>query len=249
MNFLIIFVLGLIIGSFNNLCIDRIPRGESIIFPPSRCENCGERLKPIDLIPVLSYFFLQRKCRHCHASLSWRDPVIEILTGLLFVIIYYCFPSVERFLPYVTFGSILVIISFIDLDCFRIPDSLIITGLIIGTGFNIFFYFIYWSQAIIGFLVGGGTLLLIALASGGGMGGGDIKLGAMIGFYLGWQGFLLTLFLGALFASIVGIFCIISKKKSKKDAIPFGPFLSMGAIINLILGGKLINYYILTFFF
>jgi leader peptidase (prepilin peptidase)/N-methyltransferase len=235
-------------GSFLNVCIDRIPRGESIIFPPSSCENCRTRLKILDLIPLLSYILLRGKCRHCKADLSWRYPGIELLTGFSFLLVYYFTPSGEKLLPYLILTSILLAISFIDLDCFRIPNSIVITGLLLGIGFNIFFPFINWFDALLGFMTGGGMLFLIALVSRGGMGGGDIKLSAMIGFYLGWQQVLLTIFMGAFFASMIGIILLIGKNKSRKDAIPFGPFLSLGALTSLIFGKTIILWYVARFF-
>ncbi|MCR6546756.1 prepilin peptidase [Dehalobacterium formicoaceticum] len=248
MEFIIILLVGLIIGSFLNVCIDRIPRGECIVYPPSHCEYCGTRLKLLNLIPVISFCLLRGKCRYCQATLSRRYPGIELLTGLSFLFVYFFTLWGMKLLPYLTLTSILLVISFIDLDCFRIPNSIIITGLLLGIGFNTFFPFIYWFDALIGFMTGGGILFLIALASRGGMGGGDIKLGAMIGFYLGWQQVLLAIFMGALFASIVSVFLIIGKKKSQKDAIPFGPFLSLGTLISIIFGKNIISWYVTRFF-
>jgi leader peptidase (prepilin peptidase)/N-methyltransferase len=248
MDFFLILLMGLIIGSFLNVCIDRIPQGKSVIYPPSHCESCGKSLKPIELIPLISYLLLRGRCRHCGTSLSWRYPGLELLTGFIFFLVYYFTPLGVRLLPYLTLSSILIVISFIDLDHFRIPSSLILTGLFAGIISNTIWPFIDFFDAFLGFITGGGILLFIALVSKGGMGGGDVKLGAMIGFFLGWKQALLTIFIGAIFAATVGVIFIIGKKRSRKEAIPFGPFLSLGALISLIWGEKLVFWYIISFF-
>ncbi|MEL7568045.1 MAG: prepilin peptidase [Dehalobacterium sp.] len=247
MDFFIIFIFGLIIGSFLNVCINRIPRGESIVFPPSRCEACNTYLKPFDLVPVASFLLLKGKCRYCGDKLSWRYPMLELFTGFLFALVYQVIGFGISIIPYLFLTSLLLIISFIDIDHYRIPDPLIIIGLGAGIAFQIFIPFQPLINALLGFFTGGGILFLIALLSRGGMGGGDIKLGALIGLFLGWKLMLLSLFLAAFLASTAGICLMILKKKSRKDAIPFGPFLSLAAFISLLRGNYLISWYIIYF--
>ncbi|ATW23992.1 prepilin peptidase [Candidatus Formimonas warabiya] len=248
MEFFILFIFGLIIGSFLNVCISRIPRGESIVFPPSRCEACGTNLKPFDLVPVASFLLLRGKCRYCGCRLSWRYPGIEVLTGVLFILLYQNFGVAKNLIPALFLISLLIIVSFIDMDHYRIPDLLIIFGLGTGIVFQILIPSIRFSDSLLGLIVGGGILFTLALVSRGGMGGGDIKLGGLIGFFLGWRFILLSLFLAALLASIIGLALMLVKKKSRKDPIPFGPFLSLGAIISVLWGNDLILWYVNSFF-
>jgi leader peptidase (prepilin peptidase)/N-methyltransferase len=244
MDFLFIFLLGLVIGSFLNVCISRIPQGESISFPPSRCDYCHTYLKPWDLVPIASFLLLGRKCRYCGAKLSWRYPGIEVLTGMLFLFFYLQFGLNMILLAYLFLASLLVVISFIDIDHYRIPNPLILMGIGAGVGFIIFTHFIHPLDALLGFSTGGGILFFITLVSRGGMGGGDIKLGALIGLFLGLKLSLISLFIAALFASIIGILLIVLGKKSPKDALPFGPFLALGAILSLFWGNDLLSWYI-----
>lgn len=231
MDLLIIFIFGLIIGSFLNVCISRLPKGESVVFPSSRCEACNTRLRFFDLVPVASFLLLKGKCRYCGFKLSWRYPGVEIITGILFVLIYLTRDWNARLISDFFWTSLLLVISFIDMDYYRIPDSLILIGLGAGLIFQIFIPSLSLSESILGFITGGGILFLFALISRGGMGGGDIKLGALAGVFLGWKLVILSLFLAALFASATGLFLIVTKRKSRKDPIPFGPFLSLGAFL------------------
>ena len=235
MLYVLIFIFGLIIGSFLNACISRIPRGESIAAPPSHCESCNRRLSPLDLIPVFSWLFLQGKCRYCNTQISIKYPLIELLTGVLFVIIFLGAGLSNQFLPSLFLTSLLIIISFIDLEYYLIPNKVIVTGFVLGIVFHIVIPYLPWLDILLGFLVGGGILYLLAIASKGGMGGGDIKLAALIGFYQGLQGVLLSLFIGSFIGGTIGILLILTKIKSRKDPIPFGPFLSIGAITTLFL--------------
>lgn len=244
MNLFIFFTFGLIIGSFLNVCISRIPRGESIVFPPSRCEACDTKLRSFDLVPVASFFLLRGKCRYCSAKLSWRYPGVEILTGVFFVLGYQVIGFTINLIPFLFLTSLLLIISFIDIDHYRIPNPLILIGLGAGILFQIFIPFQPFINSLLGFVTGGGVLFLIALLSRGGMGGGDIKLGALIGLFLGWKWMLLSLFLSAFLASAAGVSLMIMRKKSRKDPIPFGPFLSLGVFISLLWGNHLIFWYI-----
>lgn len=243
MDYIFIFILGLVIGSFLNVCIYRIPWGESLVYPSSHCGRCGTKLKTRDLVPVASFFMLKGKCRFCGEPISWRYPLVELLTGLLFAAVYGRFAWQSLLIPYLCLTALLVAMSFIDLDTYRIPDRLVLFGFLAGTAFHILAPFINYLDALLGFVLGGGLFFLIALASRGGMGGGDIKLAALIGFFLGWRLVLVAAFLASLLAAITGIMLIVLKKKRKKDSIPFGPFLALGTLLSIFIGREIIEIY------
>jgi len=239
----LIFMLGLVIGSFLNVCIYRIPKGESLVFPSSRCPACGQQLKFFDLVPVASFFVLGGRCRFCRGKISPRYPLVEFLTGCLFAAIYARIGLTPSLVPALSLTAVLIVVAFIDIDYYRIPDILVAFGFALGIALRIWIPFVTWEAAFFGVVLGGGILLLIALVSRGGMGGGDVKLAALIGFFLGWHRVLLTLFLAALFSSLAGITLILLQKKGRKDPIPFGPFLALGAVLSLLFSTELIHLY------
>ena len=243
---IICLIFGLVIGSFLNVCIYRIPRNISIVKPFSFCPDCKNSIKPWHNIPVLSYIILEGKCAYCGNKISIRYPIVEFLNGFLYGIAYLNF-GLNFILPFIfLFISALIVISFIDLEFQIIPDvisiPLIITGLIISLlphGFDGLVSNI--KESLLGILIGGGSLYIVALLSKGGMGGGDIKLNAGVGAILGWQNALLTVFIGSLTGSIVGIIIL---KKTGNRKIPFGPFLSIGALVSLFFGREILQFYL-----
>ena len=235
-----IFLFGAAIGSFSNVCIYRLPKKLSIISPPSQCPNCGKNISPFDNIPIISFLILRGRCRYCQSPISWRYPIVELITGLIFLSLYFNFLISPQFFIYALLCTSLIIIAFIDLEHKIIPDVITLPGIIIGLTLSLTMPHITLINSIKGLLIGGGLFYAIAIISRGGMGGGDIKLIAMVGSFLGWKNVLLTIFLGSLFGSIVGIVLIILKKKNRKDMVPFGPFLSLGAIISIFYGRDLI---------
>ena len=235
-----IFIVGAAIGSFSNVCIYRLPKKLSIISPPSQCPNCGKSISPFDNIPIISFILLRGRCRYCQSPISWRYPIVELITGLIFLSLYLNFRISPQFFIYALLCTSLIIIAFIDLEHKIIPDVITLPGIIIGLTLSLTIPHITLINSIKGLLIGGGLFYAIAIISRGGMGGGDIKLIAMVGSFLGWKNVLLTIFLGSLFGSIVGIVLIILKKKNRKDMVPFGPFLSLGAIISIFFGRDLI---------
>ena len=235
-----IFLFGAAIGSFSNVCIYRLPKKLSIISPPSQCPNCGKSISPFDNIPIISFILLRGRCRYCQSPISWRYPIVELITGLIFLSLYLNFRISPQFFIYALLCTSLIIIAFIDLEHKIIPDVITLPGIIIGLTLSLTMPHITLINSIKGLLIGGGLFYAIAIISRGGMGGGDIKLIAMVGSFLGWKNVLLTIFLGSLFGSIVGIVLIILKKKNRKDMVPFGPFLSLGAIISIFFGRDLI---------
>lgn len=244
-----LFALGLIVGSFLNVCISRIPIGESIILPSSHCPKCRISLKFYDNIPVLSYILLGGRCRNCGEKISWQYPLVEFLTCILFLAIGWRFGPSWPLIPYLVFVSSLIIITFIDLEHLIIPDIISLPG--IGIGFLISFLpfmSVRYLDSIIGIFAWGGCFWVIAILGKWiwkreAMGGGDIKLIAMIAAFLGWQGGLVTVFWASLIGSIWGGFLILIKKKGRRDLIPFGPFLCLGALISLLYGSEMIQWY------
>ena len=254
MEFLIqlyVFIVGIIFGSFFNVCIYRIPENKSISNPPSTCPTCNTRLKPIDLIPILSYLMSGRKCRYCKKEISPRYATVEFLTGILFLLVYNVHSISLETVYYLILVSLLVIITFIDIDHYIIPDGIIVFGLLVALIFNILQIGIPIKDSIIGAVVcGGGMLLLIYLieliVKKEVMGGGDIKLFAMTGLFLGIKGGLLTIILSVYVGAIYGVGTILYSKIKNKEynsMIPYGPFISIGALITLLYGNDILTWY------
>ncbi len=251
------FLLGLVVGSFCNVCIHRIPEGESIVIPGSRCPNCRTAIKAYDNIPVLSFLFLKGQCRSCGHRISWQYPIVEILTGSLFALTIFRFGLTWHTGVLWAFVAALVVVTLIDLEHQIVPDIITLPGIAIGLAWSVLTALLSIGgyrgvvsfsapaplEAILGTVVGGGILYLVAVVSRGGMGGGDIKLTAMIGAFLGWRAVLLTIFLGTLTGSVIALLLLASGKKGRKDPMPFGPFLALGAVLALFWGGELIAAY------
>ncbi|HON62511.1 MAG: prepilin peptidase [Bacteriovoracaceae bacterium] len=244
---LAVAVIGLFIGSFLNVCIHRIPREESIVFPSSRCPKCREKIRPWDNIPVLSYLFLRGRCRHCKEKISPRYPLVETLSALIALAMLYRFGLTAAFFIYYAWACVLLVITFIDIDYQIIPDSLSIGGIVVGLAL-VWWLPVSYPEALIGLGVGAGLLIVVIygyyfLTGKQGMGGGDVKLLGMIGVFTGWEGVLFTIFMGSLLGSLVGIPWALLQKKNMQAAIPFGPFLALGAFIHVLFGDMLIDWY------
>lgn len=241
-------VFGLCIGSFLNVCIHRLPDGSSIVNPPSSCPGCGARIRWYDNLPVLSWILLRGRCRNCKAPISLRYPIVELLTGGFAMILWMSYGPVWQTLVYFIFISALLVITFIDIDHRIIPDIISLPGIPIGFAASFLLPQITWTDSLIGILSGAGSLLAVAwgyqLFTGkDGMGGGDIKLLAMIGAFLGWKGVLFTLMAASLIGTFVGLIVMMRARKGMKLAIPFGPFLAIGAICYIFFGPQLIEWY------
>lgn len=243
MIYLLIFILGTIIGSFLNVCIYRIPRKESIVYPPSHCPYCGILLKPFDLIPVLSYIILRGCCRECRNKISIKYPLVELLTGTFLLLAFIKFRATFDFIKISLLIFILIISAFIDLEYNIIPDKVVIPGIVSGFFLDALFEFGNFRDFFFGFVFGGGFLLLLALITKGGMGGGDIKLFAMIGSFLGLKTTVLSMFFAFISGCVAGIFLICLKIKNRKDTIPFGPFITIGSIIAVFAGEEIVSWY------
>ncbi|MFZ2632151.1 MAG: prepilin peptidase [Desulfosalsimonadaceae bacterium] len=244
----IIFFFGACIGSFLNVCIWRIPRSESIVSPGSKCPQCNTPIRFYDNIPILSYVLLLGKCRNCASPISIRYPLVEGLTGLLAAATAYRYGITLDFLIYFVFISALVTVTFIDLDLQIIPDVISLPGIPIGIAASLVLTPVTFKDSLIGALVGGGSLFLVAwgyhlITGKEGMGGGDIKLLAMIGAFIGWQGVFFTIFLASATGSMIGAILMLFAKKDLKFAVAFGPFLALGALAYLFVGPELIDWY------
>lgn len=281
-----IFILGSIIGSFLNVCIYRMPREMSVRKPNrSFCPACKKTIPWYDNIPILSFVLLKRRCRFCQAKISWRYPLVELLTAVMFLIIYNYAGLSWAFFVYSVFISGLVVAIFTDIDFRIIPDEITIGGIVVGFVFSAIFPFMHQTasfktsilRALLGILVGGGILYLFAIIGDflffkvgdfisqklfkkpiylkeqfeegeepSTMGGGDIKLLAMIGAFLGWQQAILSLFLACILGGIAGI---IIKLRTKDSLIAFGPFIAAGAIISLFFSKTIIEIFYSSFYF
>ncbi|MBI5641733.1 MAG: prepilin peptidase [Nitrospirae bacterium] len=250
--YFIVFAFGSLIGSFLNVCIYRIPRNQSVIMPSSRCPSCLKPIRPWDNIPVISYLLLGGKCRYCKARISPRYPLIEALNAFFYIAVLWRYGLGWDFALYCVLASALIVITFIDLDFQIIPDRITLAGIPIGLVAGSFILpdpflrasALGYKSSIIGFLTGGGLFYLVAVLSRGGMGGGDIKMMAMVGALMGWKSVLLTTFAGSLTGSVIGIFLMIFRGKGRKAKIPFGPFLALGTIITLFFGQEILIWYL-----
>jgi len=255
--YLIVSLFGLIVGSFLNVCIYRIPRGLSIIIPSSRCPSCNTPIKPWDNIPIVSYILLGGKCRFCQAKISFRYPLVELLNAIMYALILWRFDFGWHTVIYFVFSSSLIVITFIDLDFQIIPDKITLSGIPIGFLVGSFLLpdpfarssLLGMKESLIGMVTGFGLFYLVALIGSAifkkeALGGGDVKMMAMVGALMGWKTVLLTTFLGSLTGSIVGVLLMVLKGKDRKAQLPFGPFLALGTIITLFYGQEILSWYL-----
>ena len=249
----LIFVIGIVIGSFLNVVIYRVPKEESIASSPSACQSCGHRLTAIDMIPIFSFVFLGGKCRHCKAKISPQYPIVEALTGALFLLLYLKFGLSYWLLVYAALAALLVAISFIDFKHMIIPNGLVIAMLVVGAAVlaaTIFTgYFGWWLDYVIGFFAGGLPLLLIGMFTmyvlkKEAIGGGDIKLMAAAGLVIGWKLVIPAYLIGIVLGAIVSVILLATKIKKRGDEIPFGPYLCVGIMASVFFGNELIDWYL-----
>lgn len=249
-----IFVIGAIFGSFLNVLIYRLPHKIKIGASRSICPLCKNKIKFYDNIPILSFLILGGKCRQCRQKISWRYPLVEILNGAGYAFLFGMFGLSVPFFIYAYLTSVLIVIFFIDYDFQIIPDVISIPSMVIGLGLSLAPGGIGIVSSAVGFVVGGGVLYLIAalgdwLFKKDSMGGGDIKMAAMLGAFLGWQKVILIFFGSAGIGLVVSIIIMLfSSKLRSSRVIPFGPFLAIAAFIAIIFGDKIIAFYINNFF-
>jgi leader peptidase (prepilin peptidase)/N-methyltransferase len=266
---LVAFLFGLLIGSFLNVCILRIPAEKSIVLPASSCPKCGKAIAPYDNIPVLSWVFLGGKCRHCKTKISAMYPGVELLTGLLFLACYFIFGFTVDTLKWAVFAALLVVLTITDLRERILPDEVNFFGLGAGLLFSLFtrsldgtalwlagrwFDFpppqmaLSFADAALGALAGSGLLWIVAegyfrIRGREGMGLGDVKMMAAVGAFLGLKRTLLTVLLGSLLGSVIGIFLIAVSKKGRDYELPFGTFLGAGALLVVFFGTPALHWY------
>ncbi|AWI07026.1 prepilin peptidase [Clostridium drakei] len=241
---ILVIITGLIVGSFLNVCIYRIPKGESIVYPSSHCFACGSKIKWYDLIPIFSYILLRGQCRYCGEKISIGYPVIEFVTGILFFITYLEYGPSIQFMKYVVLIAILIVVGMIDLNT---TDVYFITS-IIGIVFGIIFILlsVYYNndfkQYIFGALFGGGVLAVIAFFTKA-MGFGDVEICFYLGLFLGIKLTVISICFSFIFGSIISTLLILLKKKGRKDYIAFGPFIALASIFTIFLGNKILMWY------
>lgn len=245
---------GLVLGSFLNVCIYRIPRRQSVIVPRSYCPECGRFIRWYDNVPVLSYLWLWGRCRFCRKRISLQYPLVELLTGLLSLGVYLKFGGVLPYLFYfLLLAAPLVTVTFIDLRHRILPDVLTLPGIAAGVLATLLLSGLAPVSALLrslfGILAGGGILFLVSwvyekIRHQEGIGGGDVKLAAMLGAFFGWKEIFLILFLSSLLGSIAGVILLALFKKGLRFAIPYGPFLAGAALITLFLGAEIVRWYL-----
>jgi leader peptidase (prepilin peptidase)/N-methyltransferase len=240
-------LIGLVIGSFLNVCIHRLPRRTSIVSPGSQCPQCGYVLRWYDNVPVLSYVLLGGRCRGCKARISARYPIVELITMAVFVAHGLVFGIDIMLVPRLLFACALIVLFAIDLEHHLLLDVITLPGIVVGLAFSLLLPPGIQS-AVIGVLVGGGVLWLIGeayyrYAGEEGMGGGDVKMLAMIGAFLGWKLAVLTLVFSSLAGSIVGLLVIATRRGGMKYALPYGTFLAIGALVASLFGDQIVAWY------
>lgn len=239
-----IFVIGSIIGSFLNVCIYRIPAGRSIVSPGSGCPGCSRRLAWFELIPLLSYLGIRGHCRTCGCRVSLRYPLVEAMTGAIYVAAYRQYGINREFGTFIILASLLTVITFIDIDHQIIPNNLVLTGLVAGFVLGMVREHAGLLFMAAGLAAGFGIMLLVAVASRGQMGWGDVKLSAVLGIFLGWQAVLVAVFFAFVSGAIFGLYLMVIRGQSRKTAVPFGPFLAGASLVSFLWSGPVIAWYL-----
>ena len=243
----VVGIVGAIIGSFLNVCIWRIPREESIVFPASHCPACSHPIRFFDNMPIISWLILRGRCRDCGASISPRYPLVEALTAALAVLLFWKYGFSLQLLCAFLFTAALIVITFIDIDYQIIPDVISLPGIPLCFLAAVFVMGVPFLESLIGILVGGGILYVIAvgyewITKREGMGGGDIKLLAMLGAFFGWKSLLFIVLCSSLTGAVVGMTAMVIQGQDMKYAVPFGPFLALGAVAYFFLGDAFLRY-------
>ena len=242
-----VVLAGLVVGSFLNVVVARLPHHRSLWGPRSACPACGATIAWYDNIPIVSFIALRGRCRACGATIAWRYPAIEALTSGLFVLAYTVLGVSPALVPALLLLAALVAVTFIDLEHQIIPDVITLPGTVAGVLANVATGAIPWTDSVIGVALGGGLFFAIILASGGGMGGGDMKLAAMLGAFLGWQLTLVAILIAVVLGGVVALGVLAGGRKGRKDPIPFGPFLATGGASALLWGRSLMTWYFNAF--
>ena len=241
-------LFGALIGSFLNVCIYRLPRGTSIVWPASACTNCGRGLSWFENIPVVSFAFLRGRCRTCRSPISYQYPIVEALTAAMFAFGWWYYGPSLLLVSRIVFGCALIVLFAIDLEHHLLPNVITLPGIVVGFLFSLFTE-PGWRSSLIGIVLGGGVLFLIAegyyrLRREEGLGMGDVKMLAMIGAFLGWQLTLLSLMLASFAGTIIGVALIATGRGTMKYALPFGTFLAIGAAVSATVGQRILDWYL-----
>lgn len=240
-----VVTFGLVIGSFLNVVIARLPERRSLWMPGSACPGCGQPIAWYDNIPLISFAALRGRCRACAAPIPWRYPIVEAATAVLFALAWLVFGGDPReFVIAVVFLAALLAITMIDLRHQIIPDAITLPGVVVGLASSFVTQRISWVEAVVGVLLGSGLFVAVIVLSRGGMGGGDLKLGAMLGAFLGWQALLVALFVAVMLGGMSAVVLLVTRKLARKDAIPFGPFLAVGGAVALFWGEAIVAWYV-----
>ncbi|MBS1819210.1 MAG: prepilin peptidase [Acidobacteria bacterium] len=241
-------VMGALIGSFLNVCIYRIPRGTSVVWPASSCESCHRQISWYENLPIVSWLALRGRCRTCHTPLSISHPIVEGITAVMFGAATWYYGPSPALAAQLIFGCALIVLFAIDLEHHLLPNVITIPGIAVGFAFS-FVTGPGWVGSLVGALLGGGSLWLIAEAyyrvrHEEGLGMGDVKMLAMIGAFVGWKLTLVTLMMASIAGSIVGLTLVAFRKGDMKYALPFGTFLALGAALASTVGQRLLDWYI-----
>jgi leader peptidase (prepilin peptidase)/N-methyltransferase len=241
-------VMGLAVGSFLNVCIYRLPRGESLAYPPSRCPRCGKPLAWYDNVPVLSWLFLRGRCRQCGEPISIQYPIVELVTAGIAVLVVLFTPPGVLLASRLVLSAMLIVLFVIDLELQILPNIITLPGIAIGLAFSVFAP-PGPLASLAGIALGAGILYGIAAAYYAvrrqeGMGMGDVKMLAMIGAFLGWRAVLLTLILSSFAGALIGVVLMTSKREGLRYALPFGTFLALGALAAMLAGDAMLNWYL-----
>jgi leader peptidase (prepilin peptidase)/N-methyltransferase len=247
-----LFLTGVILGSFMNVIIYRLPRNQSIIMPGSHCTSCNSLLRWYENIPLLSYLILKGKCAHCGKPFSIRYPLVELLTGIAFVILFAFYQNLWHFIFLAINILLFIAIIFIDYEHYLIPDVLLVTLFISALIYTLLQESNQLLNKMTGALILGIILVIIRFSAHliykkEALGWGDVKLGALMGFLLKWDGALLAIFLGCCIASLLIIFLIVKKKVHRHSYIPLGPFMILGMLTYILWGAKIVEWYLNTF--
>lgn len=243
-------LFGALVGSFLNVVIVRLPEeGASVVFPASHCPACKKPIAWHDNIPLVSFLLLRGRCRHCGERISWRYPLVEAAMAFLALALYQNFGLTQLYPIYFLFCAALIAIIFIDLQHQIIPDLISLPGIIIGFALSFVNPFVSWQDAGLGIVFGGGSFYLVALVyylltKREGMGGGDIKLLAMIGAFLGWQSLPFVVFGSSLLGTVVGVGAMVKQRKGGKTVIPYGPFLAIAALLYLFFRQEILSLFV-----
>jgi len=241
-------LFGAVIGSFLNVCIHRLPRGTSIVWPASACPACGRALSWFENIPIASYLFLRGRCRTCGAPISARYPIVEALTAAMFPAAWWYYGPGPLLVSRLIFGCALIVLFAIDLEHHLLPNVITLTGIVIGFLLSFTTDQPGWRSSLIGIVAGGGVLFLIAevyyrVRHEEGLGMGDVKMLAMMGAFLGWPLAILSLMIASVAGTIIGIGLIVTGRGTMKYALPFGTFLAIGAAVSAAVGQAILHWY------